>query len=299
MLSKYLDTLQKQGYSTHSLRAYTREIERYLHFLGKDAAAATHKDARRYVIYLKKSGLQNRSVKRALSSVRGYYSYLERHNCLDSGNPFHYLPPMRTELRLPSYLFYNELERMMAACSDTALGIRDRALMEMLYSTGLRASELTALNTDAFSRSRCALIRGKGGRERYVFLTAKAQEALAAYRACRAALLAAGGSKAEPTEALFLNHRGGRLSERGLYKAVKRYEHCLSYGKTIGVHIFRHTFATHMLNENADLRYVQEFLGHASLSTTQIYTHVGIERLKNVYRQAHPHAGRHKKSTGD
>ncbi|MCL2520727.1 MAG: tyrosine-type recombinase/integrase [Spirochaetaceae bacterium] len=285
MLLYYLNYLKGQSYSAHSLRAYKKDIENFLAFIGTAAnlAALTHNDADRYIMHLKQLGLQNRSIKRHLSSIKGYFNYLERHGKI-SQNPFAYTLPLKAAFRLPHYYFYNEIENMLNSCTNDNLGRRDRAIIELLYSSGLRAFELVELNNHHFATSSMAIIKGKGSKDRYVFLTGKAKEALADYRLVRM------GLAAEGEQALFVNNGGGRLTTRGLYHIIKQYETSLSYGRKVGVHIFRHSFATHLLNEEAGLRQVQELLGHASLSATQVYTHLNTDRLKQAYRQAHPHA---------
>jgi site-specific recombinase XerD len=290
MLQSYLNYLKLHNYSPHSLLAYSRDITNFLTFIAPlTAEKVTLNEARAYIVHCKEGSktLQNRSIRRKLSSLRSYYRYLEQHNLIKN-NPFYYLPKLKVGFKLPSYLFYNEIEALVMACDNTPLGQRDRAIIELLYSTGLRAFELVALNTNAFSTSNMQLIIGKGGKQRPVFLNCYAKKALDNYRLLRH--LTVNKGKIAHSQAMFVSPNGIRLSVRALYAIIKNYEGYLKDGRKIGVHIFRHSFATHLLDEGADLRYIQEFLGHSSLSTTQIYTHVGIHRLKQAYRLAHPHA---------
>lgn len=252
-------------------------------------------DARAFVSRLASEGLSSRSVNRIVSGVRGYYRYRERFG-LAEANPFADIRSLRTEKRLPSFLFEDEMARLLempvkrvAREGDGAFRcLRDRAALELLYSTGCRISELVSLNlTDVNLKDRSARVMGKGSKERTVFI---GREALAVLREyiLRRPHHAAGDP--DSARALFMNHKGRRLTDRGVRFILGSYLAAAGLGKRVTPHTFRHSFATHLLNRGADIRAVQELLGHASLSTTQVYTHVGLERLKRVYRRAHPHA---------
>lgn len=197
------------------------------------------------------------------------------------------LPNPRT---LPTFLFEDEMQAFIDLVpSDGFTGSRDRALFETLYSTGCRVSELAGLDlaTVDLAAGR-AKVRGKGSRERIVFLSPAAAEAIQSWLPYRAARLAAEQSQT----ALFINARGGRLTTRGIAFIIEGYATRMDHGRRLSPHGFRHSFATHVLAGGADIRIVQELLGHGNISTTQIYTHVDVDRLKSVYRNAHPHAGR-------
>ena len=169
--------------------------------------------------------------------------------------------------------------------------LRDRAVLETLYSTGCRISELVSLDlADLDLKNRTARVMGKGSRERNVFLGAEALAALRDYLAERQRHVRPGAGDADAQRAVFLNQRGRRITDRGVRFVLSAYLRTANLGKKVTPHTFRHSFATHLLDRGADIRAVQELLGHASLSTTQVYTHVGLERLKKVYRRAHPHA---------
>jgi site-specific recombinase XerD len=184
-----------------------------------------------------------------------------------------------------------EAERTVEApCLSTPLGLRDRAILELLYSSGIRLGELVGLTLDAIDLEKGLVrVHGKGGKERLVPIGGPAREALRCYLRCRAALLASDVPDPDRRR-LFLTRSGRPLSPSGVQDRVRRHVAAATGGRRLGPHTLRHTFATHLLDAGADLNAVKELLGHASLSTTQIYTHVSIERLKEAYRQAHPRA---------
>ncbi len=291
LVSNYLCQLQNTGYSPQTLRAYEHDIQQFSHFLEDLNYPLEKLDiniARAYLVHLRQQKLSVRTIRRSISAIKNFCRFLQTHQVL-LGNPFSHLRTPKIPQRLPNYMAYESIETMICSCGRDYLGLRDRAILECLYSSGLRAFELVKMNLSDAKR-RAIPIKGKGNKIRLVFFGPPAQKALQEYLALRSSHVKSGDADAQ--QALFLNDNGQRLSTRGLYYIVKKYEHCLPYGKKIGVHLFRHTFATHLLNEGADLRTVQEMLGHKNLSTTQIYTHVGIEHLKQIYRRAHPHAQR-------
>lgn len=283
--------------SPHTLQSYGKDLARYEDFLrgrGVAPADAGLAEARGFVSWLAREGLCPRSVNRIVSGVRGWYRYMERRNLVPA-NPFAEIRSLRTEKKLPSFLFEDEMARLieMPTCApgsaeDSFWKLRDRAALETLYSTGCRISELVSLDlADVDLRGRTARVMGKGAKERNVFLGAAAVEALREYLGRRSFH---SRGDADGTRALFVNHRGGRITDRGIRFMLGEYLARANLGKRVTPHTFRHSFATHLLDRGADIRAVQELLGHASLSTTQVYTHVGMERLKKVYRRAHPHA---------
>jgi integrase/recombinase XerC len=287
----------------HTLESYGRDLEKYetyLSSLGLTPELARVEDARGFVAWLSREGLAPRSINRMVSGVRGWYRYMERRGQVDA-NPFAEIRSLRTEKRLPSFLFEDEMARLveMPSSEPCADGeefwkLRDRAVLETLYSTGCRISELVALDLGAVDlKNHIALVMGKGSKERNVFLGAAAVDALRAYMALRplhARKPGSGDEERGSSRALFINHRGGRITDRGVRFILGEYLSRANLGKRVTPHTFRHSFATHLLDRGADIRAVQELLGHASLSTTQVYTHVGMEKLKSVYRRAHPHA---------
>jgi len=299
----YLLYLQSMRHlSPHTVESYGKDLEKYEAYLdtrGIGAPGAGVAEARGFVAWLTAQGLSPRSINRMVSGVRGWYRFLERRGEVPV-NPFAEIRSLRTEKRLPSFLFEEEMARLVEMpsrepCPDGEefWKLRDRAVLETLYSTGCRISELVSLDLgDVDLKNRTALVMGKGQKERNLFLGATAVEALRAYMALRSfhARPSSSDGGDDSTRALFINQRGGRVTDRGVRFILGEYLSRANLGKRVTPHTFRHSFATHLLDRGADIRAVQELLGHASLSTTQVYTHVGMEKLKKVYRRAHPHA---------
>ncbi len=282
--------------SPHTRESYGKDLEKFETFLaGRGVApeSAGVADARGFVAWLTHEGLSPRSVNRIVSGVRGWYRFMERRGLVAS-NPFAEIHSLRTEKRLPSFLFEEEMARLVEMpsrepCPDREefWKMRDGAVLETLYSTGCRISELVSLDLgDIDLKNRTARVMGKGSKERNVFLGDSAAETLRAYMALRHFHV-----RGNAANAVFINQRGGRITDRGVRFILGEYLSRAHLGKRVTPHTFRHSFATHLLDRGADIRAVQELLGHASLSTTQVYTHVGLEKLKKVYRRAHPHAG--------
>jgi len=286
----YLKTLK--GLSESTLRAYLNDVSSWLDFLDRQGVLsedAGRDDARLYISTLSMRQLASSTINRTLSSLKGYYTYLESHAVV-TGNPFTAVRSMKKPATLPVYLTNREIGVLLSHVEGTGFTAqRDRTLFEMLYSTGCRVSELCHLTVRSVATDRI-LIRGKGGRQRYVFIGDKAREALNDYLPLREEHLAAKGL--ERIQSLILDEQGKGLTTRGVYYILQKYMRKSGLNRKIGPHAFRHAFATEILNEGADIRVVQEMLGHASLSTTQVYTHTGIERIRQVYRNAHPHGKR-------
>ncbi len=284
--------------SQHTLRAYRHDIEEFLQHwadLGRPAVTPTHLDTlviRSYLASL--SGrLSPSSIGRRLSALRSLCRYLVRWEVLDQ-NPARLVSMPRRPRPLPVAPEAGALEQLVAAPRpDTPLGARDRALLEVLYGAGLRRSECVALDLDDVEgendRMTIHVRHGKRDKERLVPLGSAGAQALQAYLALRPSLLEKARGDGAP-EALFLNCRGGRLSGRSVARVVARHRPAAGIGPDAGPHALRHSCATHMLDSGADLRAIQELLGHASLSTTQRYTHVSVSRLLQVYDDAHPRA---------
>ena len=273
--------------SPATVRAYRREVERFLRSVGTDDPRSVDTAAvRRYIASLLRDGLGPQSVNRAVSAVRSFYRFLRRYDG-DTPDPTAGLRGLRADSRLPVFLFEDEAAAVLEVPGEGLLAARDAALLELLYATGCRVAEVAALRLDDVQLdARTARVTGKGGKQRMVYLTQPSVDSLQAY--LRHRFTAHPESRSEP--AVFLNRRGGALSDRGMRLAVSRYRH--QVGKPMSPHTFRHSFATHLLNGGADIRTVQELLGHASLSTTQVYLHTSVDRLRDVYAVAHPHAGR-------
>ncbi|GHV61554.1 tyrosine recombinase XerC [Spirochaetia bacterium] len=293
-IQEYLSYLSAvRGMSGRTIEAYGKDLSHFANYCGNygiTAEVANQHEVRGFIADLSAEGTAAVSVNRALSSIRGYYRWLIRFN-RRSDNPCDALRNLKSPKTLPSFLWEKEMASF--ACLPDSAGIlwpeRDKALILTMYSAGLRISELVSLSLDKIDPDiGGARVLGKGDKERYVFFSDEAREALAIYLGERKLKI-----KGEhPTEKLFINRKGGPISVPGVRWIIAKYAERSGLGKNIHPHSLRHSFATHLVNSGCDVRVVQELLGHASLSTTQRYTHVDIERLKKVYAKAHPHGGR-------
>ncbi|MBN2051254.1 MAG: tyrosine recombinase XerC [Spirochaetales bacterium] len=278
--------------SEHTVRSYRNDLLRFFTYLEREGVTAEDADqgtARGFISDLAFEGLSPVSVNRARSTLRGYYRFLIKTGFMRT-NPFETVRGLKTAKALPSFLFEGDMNRLTELPGSDPRGLRDRCILEMLYSTGCRVSELRGIDmADISMKDKTIRVLGKGRKQRFVFLGKQAFDALTEYLPVRSAW--AGKNRDNPPKALFLNTRGRRLTQRGIAWLIASYAEKLTLPGKISPHTFRHSFATHLLNKGADIRVVQELLGHASLSTTQVYTHLGIDRLKKIYAQAHPHAG--------
>lgn len=243
-------------------------------------------DVRRFLAEESTKGYAKRTIARRLSCVRSFFRFCCREGVLKQ-NPAAVVPTPRMERRLPTFLDESQTRRLLEApAAGTWQGLRDRALLETLYSTGIRVSELTGLNLEDLDEiSGTVIVRGKGKRERLCPIGTTALQAIRRYLAARPK-----DKKLKVPYALFVSQKLSRLTVRQVDRLLQRYAKAAQLPMAISPHSLRHTFATHLLDRGADLRSVQELLGHRSLSTTQIYTHVTPQRLKKVYDQAHPRA---------
>jgi site-specific recombinase XerD len=279
LLDGYLQALRaEKNLSPYTLRNYATDIRAFLDFVEEEGGEPLKVDRhvlRRHLARLMEAGVASGSLTRKVSTIRGFYRYLELAGHLEA-SPLQGVRGPRRPRRLPSFLSNEDVSALVAAPqTDTPLGLRDRALMEFLYAAGVRVSELVGLNTaDANLSDGLLRVRGKGRKERVVLIGRLARRALTAYLREGRPRLATGAEAA-----LFLNHKGGRLSARGVEGLVRKYALAAGLDQRIFPHLLRHTFATHMLEGGADLRVLQELLGHASINSTQIYTHV-TERAK-------------------
>jgi integrase/recombinase XerD len=285
-LDIFLDHLAlERGLSNNTLAAYRRDLEAHLGFLAEigvtDPARADESHLLRYLGRLRKAGAAPATVLRKLSAIRSFYRYLVREELI-AADPTANIESHRLESRLPSVLSLEQVEAMLSKPDPaTARGIRDRALLELLYATGLRVSELTELEVgDVNLKLGFVRCMGKGSKERIVPLGRKAIEAIVRYLESRK-----GGSTA-----LFPGRSGGKLTRVTCWKIIKRYAALAGVTGHVSPHTLRHSFATHLLERGADLRSIQEMLGHADISTTEIYTHVSADHLREVYQSTHPRA---------
>jgi len=285
---------------------FASEIRRTPYDVGVDELSqVTHLTIRSYLAFLQQQGFSRRSIARKLSSLRSFYKYLMRADLVPS-NPVAGVHTPKLERRLPVFLDEEEVGGLLSQPdTSTPLGLRDRALLELLYATGLRVGELVALNRGDIDYSDgWVIVFGKGRKERAVPVGSEALQALGEYLNHgwpHLRRLAAGAEQAMPEgrQPLFLNKLGGRLSDRSVRRLLDRYIDQLALTRHISPHKIRHSFATHMLDHGADLRSVQEMLGHASLSTTQVYTHVTTQRMRQEYLKAHPRQRRAPPSGSD
>ncbi len=295
-VEEYLLHLEKERQqSPHTVKAYARDLAAFTEFLGRHTGGAPRWEAldrlalRGFLGELQRKGLAKRSAARALSAVRSFLRWLQVHHGVTVAAIRSARVP-KLDKRLPTYLDRARTDDLFAAAEGRAeggdfLAVRDLAMLELFYSTGMRLSELAGLGwADLDLLSDQVRVRGKGRKERIVPVGKRAVAALRRWQAVRQAEAPRGDPRA-----VFVNRRGGRLTPRSVQLAMHRLFDTVG-GDELRVHSLRHTFATHLLDAGADLRAVQELLGHASLSTTQVYTHTSVERLKQVYRQAHPRA---------
>jgi len=284
----YLDA--ERNVSSHTLAAYRSDLAQFHAFAVRERGEGLipgqidHLLIRRYLALLHKDRKKS-SIGRKLAAIRAWFKFLVRTGVI-AANPAELVSTPRQEKKLPFHLSIDEVTVLVEAPSGAEeLPLRDRAILETLYSCGLRVSELTGLDVGGVDlENGFVRVLGKGGKERVVPVGAVARQTMAAYLQ----------ERGDPpyTAPLFTNHRGGRLTRRSVARIVDRYILHLTAMKKASPHTLRHTFATHLLEGGADLRAIQELLGHASLSTTQKYTHVSIDKLMEVYDKAHPKARR-------
>ncbi len=279
----------QRGSSEHTLRAYEGDLVRYFEFLD-DEEPDDAVVIRAFLAYELSGGAARSTVTRRLATLRSFFSYLYREGIIKA-NPAKLVPSPKVPKRLPRFLSIDEtFDLLKQAGEPRGLGgaeqhtARDRAILELAYSSGLRVSELEGLDIGSVDMDEGRVrVMGKGGKERIVPVGSKALKALQEYLEGRGV-----SGFSDRDKPMFLNRRGGRLSDRGIRRVVKKYAALMSLGPDVSPHTLRHTFATHLLHGGADLRVIQELLGHASLSTTQKYTHLDIAQLMEVYDKAHP-----------
>ena len=290
-VDQFLDYLvSEKGLLPNTVEAYARDLRRYLDTLerkGVATAGAIPEEAlEAHMIGLSRRGQTATSRARALSAIRHFHRFLLREGLCRSDASANALPP-RKGSRVPSVLSLEQVEALLGAPGDDVLGLRDRAMLELAYAAGLRVSELCDLVFEQIDdRERLLVVQGKGQKQRVIPYGAHAARALARYLSSSRPEL----SKGKVSPCVFLNHRGGKISRVGFFERLKMHAAAAGIARKVSPHVLRHTFATHLLEGGADLRYVQELLGHSDISTTQIYTSVDRRHLIEVHRAFHPRA---------
>ena len=322
-VGKFLEYLHAvRNASPYTIANYRKDLEQFLAYLTPPESempaleAIDHKMIREFVGHLHESGLEKSSIARKLAALRSFFKYCVREGMLKE-NPARLVPTPKLPKRIPAVLSAEEMSgfldqlagpgrpigrrresltrsnNTLAKLEDSVLLCRDRAILELLYAAGLRVSELTGLDlVDVDEKDQVVRVMGKGRKERVVPYGGKAAEALRLYWPVREKLLLENkaNEKKPDIEAVFLNYRGRRLTTRSVGRLVKKYVKLVNINWDLHPHSLRHAFATHLLADGADLRAIQELLGHASLSTTQKYTHASMRQLMDIYDKAHPHA---------
>ena len=283
--NEYLDYLKNiKNYSDYTIINYSEDLDNYYSFMGnKDIKKIEYKDILDFISYLK-SDHKTTSINRIISTVRSFYNYLIKEGIMDS-NPFNIVNGMKKEKKLPEYFKYNEyVELVNSIDTSSSLGVRNKCIFEVLLATGCRVSEIVNIKLNDINLANHEIkVLGKGKKFRIVYLGSYAVDSINLYMKVRDELL-----DGKNNEYLFLNHLGNKITTRGIRDIIDRILLKSSTNLKITPHTFRHSFATMMLNEGCDLKSVQELLGHVSLSTTSIYTHVSNEELKRVYLHTNP-----------
>ena len=293
LIDAYIEYLKGQkGYSQHTIRSYRHDLRQFSGFLAAEKAGLEVEGVDFLVIREYMGTLygrfKRRTIARKLSALRSFFFFLEKESFLE-GNPAADVSTPRLEKYIPTYLPVDDVFRLLERPErNKPLGMRDLAILEVLYSCGIRVGEIEALNISSiYFNDHLVKVIGKGNRERIVPIGDQALRAVNAYLEATQYIRGKVGSDLEDAP-LFINFRGGRLTARSIGRIIKKYARESGLTSDISPHSMRHTFATHLMDGGADLRSVQELLGHASLSTTQKYTHVSLDRLMEIYDKAHP-----------
>lgn len=319
IVQNFLDYLvDERHFSPYTSRCYGLDLRQFTEFLSEEfgiefnqeteATAVTNPEARQgtlsglildadverirsFLAWMSDRDYSSATMARKIATLRSFHKWLEKLTFIDT-NPMLAIRTPKQSKRLPKAISVEQIEQLLSAPNNqTLLGARDRAILETLYSTGIRVSEVVGINRGDLDESgEAVLIRGKGRRERLVPLGSHALTALRHYIAMHDKELALAGFEADDSYALFINKHGGRLSSRSVRRKVTKYLEQVGLDPEISPHTIRHSFATHLLDNGADLRSVQELLGHQSLSSTQVYTHVSARRSRGAYDKAHPRA---------
>lgn len=286
---KFLKYLKiEKNYSDNTYKNYEKDLLEYQEYLNKeniDITKTSYKLVRKYLTYMFDKNYSKKTISRHISTLRSFYKYLKEEKIIKN-NPMLLISNPKLDKKLPNFLYYDELEILLnIPDKENILGLRDSLILELLYSTGVRVSELVNIKMkDINFNEKRILILGKGNKERYVLYGNTLQELLELYLKNSREVLN------KNSEYLILNKNGEKITDRGIRLIINKILRKGELDYHVSPHTLRHTFATHMLENGADLKSVQELLGHSSMSTTQIYTHITNERLRNVYLKTHPRA---------
>ena len=298
MFQSYIAYLEgEKNASAHTVTAYKRDLEHYFAYLeerGIDPVTVDHLVIRRYMTVLREEGISKNSMARKMSSLRSFYRFLIRENVIED-NPLTLVSSPKETKKLPKFVHYEDLRELMELPDGSPAGLRDRAIMELLYGGGLRVSELCGLELEQVNFVlRSVRVMGKGKKERLVPLGNYALTALKDYLEKGRPCLVRPENEGE--RGLFLNQRNGHpITDRAVRDILNKYTLQLSKTLKVSPHMLRHSYATHMLENGADIRIIQELLGHERLSTTQIYTHITKSHMMEIYNEAHPRSGKEEK----
>ena len=296
-IDSYISFLKNEkNYSNNTVISYKNDLLQLLNYL-KDYKIIRRNNIqyidrsimRKYIVYLKKCDYSIRSICRKISTIRSFFKFLSREGIVDINPTINLITP-KIDKKLPHFLYLEEINKLIETPPEhTIFGIRDRSILELLYGTGMRVGELVNLNIhDIDLYEKTVRVFGKGSKERILPLGNPSIKAVQEYLTRRSLFRKNISINKNDPDALFLNRFGGRLSARSIRRIIIKYMKIAGLNKKISPHVLRHSFATHLLGGGADLRSVQELLGHESLSTTQIYTHITKERLKAIYKKSHP-----------
>jgi integrase/recombinase XerD len=291
LVQKFVNFLERdKRLSLNTLQSYRRDIEQYFIYLQEinlqNIANTNKTTVIAYLLYLQKKGRATSTISRNLASIRSFYQYISKNKIIDH-DPTSELESPKVEKKLPQILSTEEVELLLEQpqCVDLK-GFRDKAMLELLYATGIRVSELIQLNTSDINMDAAFIRCNKGTRERMIPIGSMAIAALREYLLKSRPLLI----QKSDEKALFVNINGGRLTRQGFWKIIKQYKNMAKIAKDITPHTLRHSFAAHLLENGADLRSIQEMLGHSDISSTQIYDQIAKNKIKEVYKKTHPRA---------
>ena len=279
----------EKNYSSHTIRAYLADVYTFLLWLCDNPLEVNSEKFSQYLYFINKINYTKTTIARKIASIRAFYKFLYQEELIEY-NPVDLIPIPKQNKTLPDFLTEDEVEDILMGIKiDTPAGYRNRVILELLWTSGMRISELSGLNYENLNLEQNEIkVYGKGAKERIVLIPDKTKSALINYIENVSDLICK--TQKTPKSPLFINYNGYRLQNQSIRKALKNCLENIQFSKHVTPHVFRHSFATRLLENGADLRIVQELLGHSSIKNTQIYTHVSIQRLKDVYNSAHPHA---------